>query len=429
MKKNLRNSPLTIILFVLLAVFVIACKGDDHAHADDEYTCPMHPTVISDKPGACPVCGMSLVKKNGVAEDIEVTNDVKSVLKSPNELVVASAPTTKGVFKTVRVPVYTEGVVAYDPQNINTVATKISGRLEKMFIKFAFQQIKAGQIVAEIYSPELVTAQKELLFLLQQDGSDAMLINGAKSKLEFLGMSQRQIADLVTTKQVRRTFPIHSAYSGYVINEVNDPSGNVGMSQSRPTSGMNDDMSAQSNTQEITPASASAELIREGNYVAKGQRLFSMIQDRSLKIELSIPVQVAKFVKKGSAVTLTFGTGDSLATRIDFVEPLYQAEQKFLTARVYASPSAKLRPGQLVQAMLPDITIEGMWVPKMAVVRMGMKELIFVKDKDGFIPKDINAGIQAGNEINILQGLSSADEVAVNGQYMIDSESFIRINN
>ena len=166
MKKNLRNSPLTIILFVLLAVFVIACKGDDHAHADDEYTCPMHPTVISDKPGACPVCGMSLVKKNGVAEDIEVTNDVKSVLKSPNELVVASAPTTKGVFKTVRVPVYTEGVVAYDPQNINTVATKISGRLEKMFIKFAFQQIKAGQIVAEIYSPELVTAQMELLFLL-----------------------------------------------------------------------------------------------------------------------------------------------------------------------------------------------------------------------------------------------------------------------
>src|SRR5688572_3515965 len=172
MKKNWRNSLLLTTMLVVILALVASCNKGDHAEHADTYTCPMHPTVISDKPGSCPVCGMDLVRKARAGEEVEITEDLSKLLKSPNETVIASIKTIKGEYKSMPVSTEAQGVVTYDTRNIYTIPTRIGGRLEKVFLKYAFQQVRKGQKVAEIYSPELLTAQRELIFLLENDSEN-----------------------------------------------------------------------------------------------------------------------------------------------------------------------------------------------------------------------------------------------------------------
>src|SRR5687767_6956281 len=172
MKKNWRNKITLPGLFIVL-LFALGCnKSDEHAEHADTYTCPMHPTVISDKPGTCPVCGMDLVRKARAGEEVEITEDLSKLIKSPNETVIAAIKTIKGEYKSMPVSTEAQGIVTYDTRNIYTIPARIGGRLEKVFIKYAFQQVRKGEKVAEIYSPELVTAQRELVFLREHDSKN-----------------------------------------------------------------------------------------------------------------------------------------------------------------------------------------------------------------------------------------------------------------
>src|SRR5688500_15496931 len=168
MKTNLRNNRV-VYLIVLLVTLTSCGHNGDHAENADTYTCPMHPTVVSDRPGSCPVCGMDLVRKARAGEAVEITEDLSKLIKSPNEIVVASIKTIKGEYKSVPVTVQAQGVVTYDTRKIFTIPARVGGRIEKIYLKHAFQQVAKGQKIAEVYSPELIKAQRELLFLLEND--------------------------------------------------------------------------------------------------------------------------------------------------------------------------------------------------------------------------------------------------------------------
>src|SRR5688572_19540269 len=147
MKKNWKNNILYILLSLLL--FSSCNRGNDHVE-HDVYTCPMHPTVISDKQGACPVCGMDLVRKVRPGEALEITNDLANVMKAPNQSVVSATKTTKPVYKSVPLSVEAVGVVTYDTRKIYTISARVSGRLEKIYLKYEFQPVRTGQKIAEI---------------------------------------------------------------------------------------------------------------------------------------------------------------------------------------------------------------------------------------------------------------------------------------
>ena len=206
---------ISIFLFLILAS--CADKGASHEH--DTYTCPMHPTVISDKPGTCPVCGMDLVRKARPGEEVKITEDLARLIKSPNETIVASIRTIKGEFKSMPVSLEVQGIVTYDTRYIYTIPARIGGRLEKVFLKYAFQKVRKGQKVAEIYSPELLTAQRELLYLIENDPANLEIIESAKSKLYLLGATKSQVDEMIQSKEAVVTFSIYSPYDGYVIRE------------------------------------------------------------------------------------------------------------------------------------------------------------------------------------------------------------------
>src|SRR5688572_19609479 len=173
MKRNWRkNWPLATTLIMVFALVASCNKSGQHAEHADTYTCPMQPTVISNRPSTCPVCGMDVVRKARAGEEVEITEDLSKLLKSPNEAVIASIKTIKGEYKSMPVSTEAQGVVTYDTRNIYTIPTRIGGRLEKVFLKYTFQQVRKGQKVAEIYSPELLTAQRELIFLLENDSEN-----------------------------------------------------------------------------------------------------------------------------------------------------------------------------------------------------------------------------------------------------------------
>ena len=217
MRKNLRNNILTA--FLLLAFAITSCNSNKHAEHADTYTCPMHPTVISEKPGVCPVCGMDLVRKAREGEEVKITEDLAKLIKSPNEVVASSIKTIKPTYKAMDGSIEALGVVTYDSRNVYTVPARIGGRLEKVYLKYPFQKVSKGQKIAEIYSPELITAQREFLYLLENDPGNTDLINGSKNKLLLLGFSSAQIDELIRRKEPSLTFSIYSAYDGYVIKD------------------------------------------------------------------------------------------------------------------------------------------------------------------------------------------------------------------
>jgi len=428
MKKNWRNRiNLMLVLFMLV---LASCKNNEHAEHADTYTCPMHPTVVSDRPGSCPVCGMDLVRKAKPGEEVKITKDLARLIKSPNEVVVASIKTIKGEFKSLPATVEAQGLVTYDTRYVYTIPARIGGRLEKVYLKYVFQQVAKGQKVADIYSPELLTAQRELLYLIENDRDNQSLIESAKHKLYLLDASERQVEDIVSKKEAAYTFSIFSAYGGYVISESQQAPAMTTSSVSASSSmggGMGDagttptPQSTQSNNSQ-----QNADLIREGNYVTTGQTLFKVVNTSALRVELNLLTSQSGSIKTGDEVSLDLGNGLTEKGKVDFVQPFFSEGEEFLKLRVYLNNSQQLRIGQLVAATIQLKETEALWLPKEAVLDMGLEKIVFVKEREVFKPKKVITGVRTNGSIEIRQGLSSSDEVAMNAQYLVDSESFIK---
>jgi Cu(I)/Ag(I) efflux system membrane fusion protein len=431
MKKNWKNSVVIAVALLLTILIVAGCgKHGDHAEGADTYTCPMHPTVISDRPASCPVCGMDLVRKGRPGEEVKITEDLSRLIKSPNETVVASIKTIKGEFKKIPVSIEVQGIVTYDTRNIYTIPSRIGGRLEKVYLKYAFQKVNKGQKVAEIYSPQLLTAQRELLFLVENDAENVTLIESAKEKLSLLGASSSQINALISRKEVQSTFSIFSPFDGYVVTDEQQPMApTVSSASSTSPSGM-DGMGSSGNASSSNSASASnvkeGSFIREGSYVSSGQTLFKIVNTKALRVELNVPSSQGATIKKGDQVELNLGDKKTQNATVDFVQPFFNEGEEFVKVRVNTKEVENLHIGHLTNAVIRLDSVEGLWIPKDAVLDLGLEKIVFIKDRNVLKPKKITAGVQADGWIEVKQGLASSDEIASNAQYLVDSESFIK---
>ncbi len=426
MKSNWRNN---IVLFAIISFSILmlaSCgKKDKETAGSDSYTCPMHPTVMSDHPGSCPICGMDLVMKARSGEQVETTQDIASLGKSPNETVVASIKTINGKYKKVGIAIQAQGVVTYDTRNIYTISSRIGGRLEKVFLKYAFQQVTKGQKIAAIYSPDLIIAQRELLFLLENDADNAEVIASSKERLSLLGASTSQIDALIKRKEVKNTFTIYSPFDGYIItNDQQTPAAPITLQSDGGMGGMS--TSNSSNTNVVESNNSEATVIREGTYVSSGQTLFKVVDTKALRIELNIPSSQGTTIKKGNKVELDLGVGSKQTAIVDFVQPFFNDGEDFIKVRIYINDRKMFHIGQLTSAVINLDSAEGLWIPKEAVLDLGLDKVVFIKDGDVLKPRKVTTGIQSLGWIEIKQGLSSSEGIASNAQFLVDSESFIK---
>ena len=419
---------------MLLVLTMASCgKKEELADHPDTYTCSMHPTVISDKPGTCPICGMELVRQARPGEELKITEDLALLIKSPSESVLSSVKTIKVENKSISLVVAAQGVVTYDTRNIHTIPSRVGGRLEKIYLKYAFQPVKKGQKVADIYSPEVVTAQRELLYLVENDPNNSELIESGKTKLLLLGISEGQLTNLISRKEAFSTLTIYSPYNGYLVADYQNPSAlsPIAKMGSAPLA-MNDaadGMSASSSPPSSYVEKASGVPIREGEYVGAGQTLFKVVSKSSLLVELDLPLSQATTIKVGDEAELDFGKLQSQKVSIDFTQPFVSENEEFVKLRIYLKDRKDLAVGQLVTASIHPKTVESLWVPKQSILDLGLDHIVFIKEDASFKPKKISAGLRFDNWVEITGGLSASDEIAINAQFMVDSESFIKPSN
>ena len=165
-------------LFLILAVIAAGCNSPGKEKKDvavkQLYRCPMHHEIIRDKQGNCPICGMDLVPFGGEEKAITDVN-LTTLLRPTNSYVLTSVPTTTIHQSEEQIEVSASGTMQYDTRAEGAISSRVSGRIDKLYLKYTFQDVSKGQKVMDIYSPELLTAQQNLLFLIKNDATTKAL--------------------------------------------------------------------------------------------------------------------------------------------------------------------------------------------------------------------------------------------------------------
>ena len=398
--------------------FFVGCRDRkttvaESSHKKQLWTCSMHPEIIRDKPGNCPICGMTLVKKD---ENTLAVNaiQVDDLLQPTDRFVVSSIPVTTIDKKTMLLETEALGTIAYDTRLASTISARVSGRIEKLYVKYRYQHIMKGERIMDIYSPELLTAQQELLFVAKNDPDNFSLINAARQKLLLLGMSEGQLQQIIGTGKPSLTVTVYSNYSGHVHEAGNTMPG-------ENTEGQGTNISV---TTEELP-------VKEGVYVEKGQNIFQIYNvDRSCVL-LNIFPEYQGVIKVNNAVRVVpeVAPDKNFRAKIDFIEPFFRKENKTLIARAYFDNSKLEIPvGSQVKAVIFANNNEADWLPKDAVLSLGIDKIVFLKTEGGFKAHKVETGLSYKGQIQVLSGLAATDSVAVNAQFLADSESFIKAN-
>ncbi len=389
-------------------------------NTSDLYICPMHPKLIHNKPGNCPICGMHLVKMESVAKEIQDTTALASLLLPTNRFAISAIPATALQKNNEKIEINALGYTAYNTTEVGSIASWINGRIEKLYIRYRYQLVKKGQKIMDIYSPDLLTAQQNLIFLLKTDPTNYNLINAAKERLLLLGFPEQQLQQVITTKTALLTVSVYSRYSGHIHEAFNMDNNNAIPVPEAPA--MNEANSL--TTQELS--------IKEGMYVQRGQTIFKVYNPNKIWALLNIYPSDQPFIQVGNKVRIVPESKSNKDFRgsIYFIEPFFRPGSKTITARVNVDNSTLQLPiGSQLRATIFSNSVEAEWLPKEAVLSLGLSKVVFVKKNNGYKAKKVSTGVSYKNLIQITGGITAKDSVAANAQFLMDSESFIKTRN
>ncbi len=416
-----------------------AAEGGGVPEARQLYTCGMHPNVIQDKPGNCPICGMKLtpIKRSTggapaaagsgerkityykstmipgevretpgqdsmgmdmvpVYEDEAAAAEAAGISIDPvtiQNMGIRTAIVTNGPLRRV---IRTVGTIDYNEPALTDVTTKFKGWIEKLYVDATGQLVMKGDPLFEIYSPELYSAQVE--YLLATDSANKPVPGGeslevaASTKLKFFDISGEQIADLEKTRQPRKTLRIVAPQDGFVTEKM----------------------------------------VVEGQMVDAGMRIYRLADLGLVWVYAEVYEQDLPFIQLGqeALVKLSYMPDRHFRGRVTYVYPTVDAKTR--TARVrmeFHNPGYLLKPGMFASVELAsELEPSALLVPNMAVLRSGEKNTVFVAlDGGKFDPRTVTLGPRAERDMyQVLSGLRNGERVVTSGQFMLDSESQLR---
>lgn len=352
-----------------------------------------------------------------IDDDIRLQNTVKPT----DKFIISSIPVTTIKHIQNKLMINALGTIRYDSRQVGTISSKVEGRIEKMYVRYRYQYIGKGQRVFDMYSPELLTTQENLIFLLKSDPENSTLIKAAEERLLLFGLNPAAISQIINRKKALRSVSVFSNYSGYITEAGNN---NIQIQQ-----GLG--FQQKSASPLVAEALQNTDLpIKEGTYLQKGQQVFNVINSSRVLISLNIFPDQANYIKKGSLVNIIAETAPDKKIKgtIDYIEPFFKQGSKTLSARVYLNNSKlKLPIGSSVKAVIYSEPLLGYWLPANCVLSTGIKNIVFKKDHLGFEPRQVSIGMKNEDLIQILSGLENSDSVAINAQQLIGSESIIKI--
>ena len=382
------------------------------AASDTEYWCPMHPTIIREKPDKCPICGMPLSKrKKGEKIDEEEAlppGVVSRVQLTPWKVVNSGVQTVEVGYQPLAKEITTVGVVEYDERKLHRITARPPGksRIDKLFVNVTGQTVKKGEALAELYSPELVSTVTNLLDANIRGGSQTVAA-GARDRLRLWGIDDEQIEQIIRTGKPITHLTIRSPISGYIIKKYQV----------------------------------------EGEYVEEGMRLYDVADLSTVWIEAQVYEDQIAFLKEGLPVTATTKAfpNREFCGKVAFIYPWLDTTTRTVKVRFdMHNPDNELRRGMYASATLqvPAVQLSPLAkdasdeqkrmhaqglvlaVPERAVVDTGSRKIVYREsERDTFEGVDVQLGPRSGAFYPVLHGLQAGDRVVASGSFLVDAET------
>lgn len=397
MQKTLHtyNAKNTARMLTLLALIFIAasCEKTGHQHTEEEkitYTCPMHPQVVQNTPGKCPVCGMDLVK----AEERDSASG--DLMLSDTQMKLANITTRKVSVKNQANTLTINGRLAINEERVTVAGSRASGRIERLFFRETGRIVKKGEPLYSLYSEQLLTLQQEYLLTKKEyetsnrDVRYKSFIDAAERKLLLYGLTQEQISALAGSQTAPSPLITFQSPTAGVIIEVNGT---------------------------------------ESSYVQEGAPLYRIADISTLWVNGELyPADVDK-VQPGTKVAVRVpGLQDPIQTVVDFISPQLKTNSQITAVRAtIKNPGLKLQPGQLAYIDVIEDRAAGISVPADAVVRNEKGSHVYLqRGRNTFRPQAVTTGSESFEYIEITSGLSPDDTIAVTGAYLLYSEIVLK---
>jgi multidrug efflux pump subunit AcrA (membrane-fusion protein) len=381
------------------------------ASADTEFWCPMHPTIVREKPDKCPICGMPLSKrKKGEAADAEEAlpaGVVSRVQLTPYKVVNAGVQTVEVGYQPLAKEITTVGFVEFDERKLARITARPTGksRIDKLFVNVTGQKVEKGEPLAELYSPDLVVTVQNLLDAQRSGNQDLQRM--ARDRLQLWGIDDDQIKEILRTGRTATRMTVRSPISGHVIKKYQV----------------------------------------EGEYVEEGARLYDVADLSTVWIEAQVYEDQIAFLKEGLPVTATTKAFPSreFCGKVAFIYPFLDTNTRTVRVRFdMHNPGNELRRGMYATITLevPAVQLDALAkdasqderrmqehglvlaVPERAVVDTGSRKIVYRESElDTFEGVDVQLGPRCGAFYPVLRGLRAGDRVATVGAFLIDAET------
>jgi Cu(I)/Ag(I) efflux system membrane fusion protein len=385
-----------IFLFLLSMFLLLGCaeeQGETSAStaaAAKTYTCPMHPQVLQDKQGTCPVCGMDLVlfEKSAAIEGLQLNERQRALANISTMAIEAGA---EGSARQLN------GRLVANPEQTTFITSRVAGRIDRLYVRQTGEPVSKGQPLYQIYSEDLVTLQQEFLLATEQaaqfpeDKTFAQLLRAARQKLSLYGQSAGQIRLLQQKRKANPYITIFAAESGTV-----------------------------------------AELsVTEGQYVAEGSPLLKLESYKSLWVEADIYASELGNIKAGQQLRVQIPGWEDQPQRVkvSFINPALQSGSQLLQIRAeMPNPGGIWQPGLQAKVFVESKTdAKSLVLPADAVLKNAAGAHVWLERKQGYYePRVVQAGAERAQGVEIISGLNPGDRVVVSGAYLLYSEYVLK---
>lgn len=389
---------ITLLLGVILGWMfhsLSSSSAESHEHESNEgaatlWTCSMDPQVKLNAPGDCPICGMDLIP---VAQGTEENNNPQAIQMTEEAMALAQIQTLVVGGSKESKEIQLTGKLQADERENASITAKFPGRIEKLFVTFTGEQIRSGQKLATIYSPELITAQKELLEAVKTKGTYPQLYQASKEKLASWKLSAAQIAEIERAGVVKEKWDILADQSGVVLQK------NVAL----------------------------------GDYVGMGSVLFTVTDLSKLWLRLDVYETDLPFVSLGDNIQFTVAgrPSETKQARVSFIDPLIDPNTRAASLRAEISNGGMLlKPEMFVTAKISggkSTAATDLVVPRTAILWTGKRSIVYVKVSDSevssFEMREVTLGSRLGENYQITAGLQAGEEIVTQGAFAVDASA------
>ncbi len=401
--KIISERPLLVIGFALLVGLLLGwvffggngsaesseVAIEEHNHLNEViHTCAMHPQIRNEGPGSCPICGMDLIP---IESNLDTDLGDSAIVLSASAIKLAEVETSIIKKRIPSTNLVLSGKIKADERRIMELTAHFSGRVEKLFVNYTGQKVIKGQVLAKVFSSELITAQKELFEAIKLKATNPKYYTSARNKFKLWLFTESQIDKIEQSGEVQFTFDIVAHGNGTVVKK------NISM----------------------------------GDHIMEGMSMFQIIDLSKVWVEFDAYESDIAWIKKGSSVDITVKSVPSklFKSTVSFINPILNESSRTTVVRAELDNKlGQLRPGMFAKGSIKSVlssVSEIVLVPKSAVLWTGKKSVVYVTETknelSAFYYREITLGEEADNFYVVVDGLKAGETVVTNGAFKIDA--------